>query len=139
MTSFKPVDNGLRMAMMGITQEMVTNTIADQTAAENVNLVAAQNTKATSAKTNALAPIMKEIEGLDPSSKNASTEMQKYQTDYNYTSTEYQQPIDVLNTQSQTDASNLQQIANNNGNLASAAQQFMSVMDTLKTLLASPF
>ncbi|MCP5506487.1 MAG: hypothetical protein H7A38_06360 [Chlamydiales bacterium] len=139
MTSFKPVDNGLRMAMMGITQEMVTNTIADQTAAENVNLVAKENTEATTAKTNALAPIMKEIEDLDPSSSNASTIMQKYQTDFNFVSTEYQQPIDTINTQSQTDASNLQQIANNNGNLANAASQFMSVMDTLKTILASPF
>lgn len=138
MTNFKPVDNGLRMAMMGITQEMVTNTIADQVSAENVNLVAKQNTEATAAKTSALAPIMEEIEKIDPSDKNAPTEMQKEQTKYNYTSTEYQQSIDVLNTQSQTDASNLQQIANNNGNLASVAQQFMSIMDTLKTLLASP-
>lgn len=139
MVDFKPVENGLSMSMQGITEQMITNTIADQVAAENVNLVAKQNTEATNKKMAALAPIMKEIEALKPSSKNASTEMQKYQTEYNYTSTEYQQPIDVLNQQSQTDASNLQQVANDNGNLSNAAQQFMSVMDTLKTILASPF
>lgn len=139
MTDFKPVDNGLAMSMQGITQQMITNTYADQIAAENVNLVAKQNTLATNKKMEELAPIMKKIHDLDPSSKNASTEMQKYQTEYNYTSTEYQQPIDVLNQQSQTDASNLQQVANNNGTLANVAQQFMSIMDTLKTILASPF
>lgn len=133
------VTNGVQFTMLTVCDSMVSTTDTDQTEAENLTLVGKQTTAASEKQTSDLAAIEKQIEAIDPSSKDASTQMQKLTTEYNYTNTKDQMPIDTLNTQTQTDASGVQQVANANNNLGNVANQDMGVMSTLTTVLASPF
>ncbi len=135
-SDFKPVSNGFSFACQASYNIEGTSSKSQKVQAEHVDLVGENTSKANTNMINADNTEMGKMPS-DTGSKTYSEEVQEWQTKYNLINTDGQMYVNELQTEAQSDGTNLQAIGNFIQNLLQIQSAIISPLNTVTTLLQS--